>query len=380
VTVLSYKLYATCPNEITEILAGEIESIGGTEISTSYRVVYFTASEEVYYKAHLHLRLASRICRILKDIPAHSPRIIFDKTRRIRFHEYFSPDLPVTINVAASSKDSSIPGHLIGSKIREAISDSFKHHCDKSPNLSARDAKVSINAFFHDNRLMLSLDTALNSLHRRGFRVEGHPAPLKETVAASLLRICEYDGDTPLYDPMCGSGNIVVEGAQIATRKAALIDRGKGEFGFEHLKDFNSKLWISIKEEARNQQIPAKFKIYGSDIDASYVDIAKESALKAGIEKHVQFGVKDFFKTDKPSETGVLIANLPYGQRLEGSELSKEYFRSIGDHLKGNFKGWKCALLVPEDSLYKEIGLKPDKRMSLLNGKIKVKFLIFNIY
>ncbi len=222
---MEYPLYATCPDELTGLLAKEIVVLGGTAVRTAYRVVYFSGSKEVFYRVHLHSRLASRIYRILKEIPAHSPTIIFDKAKKIRFHELFSDRQAVSITVVAANEESSIPTHLIGSKLREAINDCFQHHLKITPNQSSWDAVIGITGYFHHKRLMVSVDTSLESLHRRGFRVEGHPAPLKETLAATLLAVCEYDGTTAFFDPMCGSGTIVLEAALIAVNRAPGILR-----------------------------------------------------------------------------------------------------------------------------------------------------------
>lgn len=194
---MDYKLFAPCPNEFTELLGKEIASIGGTNISTGYCVVYFDATEEVAYKAHLNLRLVGRLCRILKEIPAQSPRIIFDKARRIRYDNLFSSDLPLSINVSSGNAGSKVETHLIGSKLREAINDCFEHHMNVKPNQSSYKAPIGINGYYNKNRLLVSIDTSNESLHRRGYREEGHPAPLKETLAAACLAVCEYDGTSP---------------------------------------------------------------------------------------------------------------------------------------------------------------------------------------
>jgi 23S rRNA G2445 N2-methylase RlmL len=377
---LEYQHYATCPDELTGLLAKEIASIGGTGINIGYSVVYFSASKEVAYKVHLHSRLANRICRVLKEIPAQSPTIIFDKAKRIRFHEIFSHNQAVTINIFASNDESDIPNHLIGSKIREAINDCFQHYQKITPNQSSRDAVIGITGYLRNKRLMVSVDTSLESLHKRGYRVEGHPAPLKETLAAALLAACEYDGTTSFFDPMCGSGTIVVEAAQIAINRAPLIDRKKGGFGFEYLLDFDSKLWHSIQDHARAAERPAKAKIFASDIEPRFVEIAKKTVSNAQLKTVVHFETKDFFKTDKPDETGLLIANTPYGLRMTEKDFSKDFLRAIGDHLKNNFKGWRCGILAPTSSPLNEIGLKPQKKVSFLNGAVPVKLVIFDIY
>jgi len=377
---MEYQLYATCPDELTGLLANEIAFIGGTNVRTAYRVVYFNASQEVAYKVHLHSRLASRIYRVLKEIPAHSPTIIFDKAKKIRFHELFTAGQAVSINVVAAHDEGPIPTHLIGSKLREAINDCFQHHLNVMPNQSSRDAVIGITGYFHHKRLMVSIDTSLESLHRRGFRVEGHPAPLKETLAAALLAVCEYDGTTPFFDPMCGSGTIVVEAAQMAINRAPGLLRKKGGFGFEYLLDFDSGVWQAIREQARAAERPAPAGIFASDIDPLFVKNAEKTFKNARLETVVQLETRDFFLTEKPAERGLLIGNIPYGVRMTEKDVSAEFLRAVGDHLKNHFKGWRCGILAPTSSLLKGIGLKPQKQAPFLNGTVPVKLLVFDIY
>ncbi len=377
---MEYQLYATCPDEMTGLLAREITRIGGTQVRPAYRVVYFRASKEVAYKAHLHLRLANRICRVLKEIPAQSPTIIFDKARKIRFDRLFSDRQAVAVNVAASNDGSRIPNHLIGSKLREAINDCFQHHLNVTPNQSSRGAAVGISGFFHNSRLLVSVDTSFESLHRRGFRVEGHPAPLNETLAAALLAVCEYDGTASFFDPMCGSGTIVVEAAQMAINRAPLLHRKKGGFGFEYLHDFDAGLWQTVQDQARSAERPARAGIFASDMEPQFVEMARKAVTRARLEAVVRLETKDFFKTEKPAERGLLIANIPYGLRMTEKEVSPDFLRAIGDHLKNHFKGWRCGILAPASSPLKEIGLKPQKQASFLNATIPVRFLVFDIY
>ncbi|MCK5147962.1 hypothetical protein KAR48_14495 [bacterium] len=377
---MEYQLYATCPNELTDLLAREIVSIGGRDVRTDYRVVYFSASKEIAYKAHLSLRMASRICRILKEIPAQSPRIIFDKARKIRFHELFDATLPVAINVFAANDGGKISNDLIGSKLREAINDCFKYYLKKTPNRSSWNAPIGITGYYNHRRLLVSVDTSFESLHRRGFRVEGHPAPLKETLAAALLTVCEYDGTMPFYDPMCGSGTIAIEAAQIAINRAPLIHRQKGGFGLEYLHDFDPRLWQKIRKQLMADERNSKVRIFASDIQSQYVDISRQTVKNAKLVNMISIEKKDFFKTEKPAEHGLLIANIPYGLRLNDTQISKEYLRALGDKLKNSYKGWRCGILAPVSAPLKEVGLKPLRQVPFLNGTVPVKLLVFDIY
>jgi putative N6-adenine-specific DNA methylase len=248
------------------------------------------------------------------------------------------------------------------------------------PNQSSRDALVGIRGFQHHRRLMVSVDTSLESLHKRGVRVQGHPAPLKETLAAALLAVCEFDGRTNFYDPMCGSGTIAIEAAQIATHTAPLLHRAAGSFGFEHLLDFNAPLWKKLRDDAKAAKHAPVAGIFASDIDGGFVNIARQTAANAGVADSMQFEVKDFFKTTKPADRGTMIMNIPYGLRLVDQDVSPEFMAAIGDHFKTAYQGWRCAILAPNSSPFKMIGLKPNRQANFLNGMVPVKLLVFDIY
>lgn len=377
---IQHQHYATCPDDLTGLLAEEIASLGGAEVRTAYRTVYFVGSTELGYTINLHSRLANRVCRVLKTIPAHSPRILFDKARRLKFHELFSHDKAISIQVATSGGEDKLPGHLIGSKLREAINDCFSHHLGVEPNQSSRDAVVRIVGYYNRGRVMVSIDTSVESLHMRGYRAEGHPAPLKETLAAALLAVCEYDGTTDFFDPMCGSGTIAIEAAQIAINRAPNLLRRKGGFGLEHLHDFDPALWQQVRDQAIAATRPAPASLFASDIDSKFVKVARTAAANAKLGATIHFESKDFFKTTKPSESGLLIANIPYGVRMAEEDVSPEFLGAIGDHLKNNFAGWRCGILAPASAPLKAIGLKPNKQASFLNGTIPVKLVVFDIY
>jgi putative N6-adenine-specific DNA methylase len=360
------------------VLAEELKSNGGKNILITYKAVFFNASEADFYRCHLNLRTASRLFRVIKEIPAKTPTIIFDKAKRIRWDLLFKAEDHVKLTIMASGNNSGdVAGHLIGSKVREAITDCFIHH--KTPELSSFEAKIQIVGFLQNNRLMLSIDTSLHSLHKRAYRIEGHPAPLKETLAAALLRLCKYDGSTPFLDPMCGSGTIAIEAAMIAINKSPLIHRSKGEFGLEYLLDFNRKLWKDIQDQERAKQALPIAEIFARDIDPSFLELAQKTALKARVEKYMTFQQKDFFASTKPAPEGLLIVNLPYGLRLDDDAIDAEYLQKLGIHLKEHFQGWHCGILLPEKAPYKALGLKSNGQWMLLNGMIKVRFLSLEI-
>ncbi len=365
---------------MVDLLAAELAQLGCEEITPGYRVVFFTTDIEGFYRVHLWSRLASRFYLVLKEISANTATIIFDKAKRIQYHQYFTADTPIKIQINSAEADPKVPVHLMGSKLREAIADSFLHYTGKTATTQAYDAQLTLFGFYQKNKIMLSIDTSLKSHHKRAYRKEGHPAPLKETLAAALLQLCEYDGKTAFYDPMCGSGTIAIEAAQSAMHKAPLIHRKKGEFGFEHMAFFDNKIWKRVQDEARQSQHEPPAKIYASDIDRMFVSIAQESALAARVEKYIDFRQSDFFTTTKPEDSGLLICNLPYGLRLDEQLLTEEYLAEFGQHLKKNYQGWRCGILMPKAAPHKAIGMKARLRKELANGSVEVNFFIYDIF
>jgi putative N6-adenine-specific DNA methylase len=202
-------------------------------------------------------------------------------------------------------------------------------------------------------------------------------------MAAAMLLKLGYKGDVALYDPMCGSGTLAIEAASMALGKAALIHRKKGEFGFERLAFFNSKLWRDVQEDARDGKLDAlPAPIFASDISANYIEAARENALRARVEKYMTFFKTDFFESKPPVESGLLITNLPYGERIKGEFGGDDeaFFKAIGDKLKKDYAGWRAAILAAEESPWKFIGLKPSRKIKLLNGSIPVRLLVFDLY
>jgi putative N6-adenine-specific DNA methylase len=182
---------------------------------------------------------------------------------------------------------------------------------------------------------------------------------------------------------MCGSGTIAIEAAMIALKKAPQIHRPKGQFQFEWLRSFNKDLWRQVQDEVRAERAESPaHAIVASDISPTYVELAKRNALKARVEKHISFATGKFQDVEAPAESGILVANLPYGERLAKASRTEleALYKEIGNTLKQRFTGWRAALLAAEESPYKSIGLKTSRRIPLMNGSIPCKLLIFDLY
>lgn len=381
----SIQAIVTCPDETKEVLAAELRALGVSDIDVRYRAVACTVPDlETFYELHLKLRTASRIFRVVKEFAAHTEQMLGDQAKRIRWADWFLPERTFLVEGVPADRGPGVMGsNAISKTIRESLQAAFAQHTGKVPKVDLKDPKVIVVAFIQKGRCTLSLDTTGKTLHKRGYRTEGHPAPIKETLACAILDLAGYDGTQPLLDPMCGSGTIAIEAAYRGLHKAAHIHRKKGEFGFEWLKDFNNDIWRKVSDRVRGERLESlPAPIVASDISEKYVEMARENALRARVERDIQFKAGRIEDARPHAETGILIANLPYGARLAkgDDEGLGQLYAEIGDNLKKNFKGWRAALLVAEESPWKFIGLKPTRRIPLMNGSIKAKLLIYDMY
>lgn len=378
------QMIAICPEEIKDVLAQELADLGAKNIEQKFKAVHFDCDEKCFYLSHLKLRTASRLLRVIKDFAAKDERMLFDQARRINWAGVFEVDKTFMIEGVPGERGPGVmTSNTISKRVREALQSWFVDKKGAKPKVDLEEPDVELVAFVRAGRCILSVDTSGKSMHKRGYRSDRHPAPIKETMAAALLMKVGYDGSTPMYDPMCGSGTIAIEAASMALGKAALIHRKKGEFGFERLVFFNPKVWRSVQDECREEKrekLPAP--IFASDISANYLEAARENALRARVEKYMEFSKADFFDAKPPSKSGLLITNLPYGERIKGefSGDDESFFKAIGDKLKRDYTGWRAAILAAEESPWKFIGLKPSRKIKLLNGSIPVRLLVFDLY
>jgi putative N6-adenine-specific DNA methylase len=377
------QLIATCPEETKPALVLELESLGATALAPTYRAVAFEASEALFYELHLKLRTASRILRVIKEVPAKSPQMLHSQARRIRWHELFDARHGFVVeSLGADAEGGGMAPKQVITQVRESIRDVFRREGGRVPPVDTQEPKVCIVAHLSRGRCMLSFDTSGKSLHKRGYREPGHPAPLKETLAAAILILAGYDGTQPFLDPMCGSGTLAIEAAMIAVRKAPQIHRKKGEFFFEWLNGFDRALWRATQDRVRAEKLEAPLApVFASDIEPKYVAMARKSALDARVEKYIGFDVARFQDLAPPAPSGLIVTNLPYGDRIGGGEADvRQLYEEVGDTLKQKFSGWRAAILAADASPYRSIGLKPGRTIPLMNGSIPCRLLLFELY
>ncbi|MES2745377.1 MAG: THUMP domain-containing protein, partial [Bdellovibrionota bacterium] len=348
---------AICSEDAVAAVVKELETYGAENVKAGYKAVSFDADQETSYRLHLKLQTPSRLLQVIRRGSGSSIPVLTNQARKVKWNEFFRSDTTYLVEGVAGDRG---PGHPtatdISKAIRMGLEDFFRHKELDVPRVDLKEPKIKVVAHVHGGELTLSLDSTGKSMHKRGYRMENHPAPVKENMAAALLILAGYDGTQPFYDPMCGSGTIAIEASFMSLNKAALIHRRKGEFAFENFATFDHHLWRRVQEETRGAKRDEPLaRIFASDIESKYVDASRENALRARVEKHITFYQGSFFNLDAPASSGLLLSNLPYGERIGQSDETHliEFYKRVGDTLKQKYSGWKAALLVGADTPYK---------------------------
>ena len=264
----------------------ELSISGVKNITPGYMSVEFEVNEKQFYQAHLKLRTASQLHLVIKKVPANSMRIILNSQAKIKWEEIFSIKKTYRIDAVAGDRgDDFMSSNEISKTVRLALENRFMHKLEEVPKVSLKEPDVVIVAYLYKGKCTISVNTSGLTLHKRGYKNDNHPAPMKETLAASVLDLTGYTGEEAIYDPMCGSGTLVIEAAMKAVNKGANIHRKKGNFAFERLKMFNSELFRKIQDEVRAEKIEEPWApIFASDLNENFVDSAKDNALRARVD------------------------------------------------------------------------------------------------
>jgi putative N6-adenine-specific DNA methylase len=262
-------------------------------------------------------------------------------------------------------------------RIKDAVCDRFRAETGERPSVDTAEPNVRIHAFLSDREATLYLDTSGEPLYKRGFKYASVEAPLKENLAAGILMLAGWQPGTPLLDPMCGSGTFLLEAALMAHDIAPGLAR---KFGFPRLDNFDAALWQKLltEAEARKQPFVAQ-PIFGSDISQDQVERARQNLAAAGMHECVRLECADLLQRSPPAADGVLVANPPYGIRLEEQEWLAAFYPKLGDALKQRFAGWRCYFISADPQLPKLIGLKASRRTPLFNGALECRLLEYRI-
>ena len=373
-----FEMVAKTFQGLEEVLAEELRGIGAENVRPGRRMVAFEGDLSIMYKANLCCRTALRILKPFHAFEAHNPDELYDKVKEYDWSEVLTLDKTFSIDVTAYSEEFT-HSRYVTYRVKDAIADYFQDRFgrDKRPKVRLQDADAMINVHISGSEVTLSLDSSGESLHKRGYRVEQTEAPINEVLAAGIILKSGWRGDSPLVDPMCGSGTFLIEAALIA----ANINPGiyRNGFAFEHWKDFDAELFESIYNDDSAER-DVEYKIYGSDISPRAISIAQRNIRSAGVGRYIELEARPIAKWDEaPQPAGVLVTNPPYGERISAPDMEGLY-ETIGERLKHVFTGYHAWIIGYRDEYFKCIGLTPSQRIPMLNGSLECELREYVIF
>ena len=375
---MSDKFFVTCAKGLEELVAAELREIGVRGLKQERGGVAFSGELSDGYRACLWLRSASRVLRILAEFPCSSNDELYGGVRTIDWVKYLRPEM--TLAVDSVLRDSILThSGFVALKSKDAIVDSMRDHFGQRPNVDTKSPDLRVNVHLVKNRCSVSLDMAGEPLDRRGYRLDRNKAPLRENLAAACVAFSGWKGETPLYDPMCGSGTILLEGALIASRTAPGLLRER--FGFQAWPDHDPTIWSSMLKEARElrlRELPVK--LLGYDRSPGSIDMARQNAGRAGVDRLVTFTPAEFASFAPQQSPAMIIFNPPYGERMGEMEELIPLYRTMGDVLKQRCSGSTAFILCGNSELAKHVGLKATRRIPIWNGPIECRLLKYEMY
>lgn len=374
--------FATCPRGLEELLAEDLTACGGRYVARVPGGVAASGDLAFEYRVNLESRIATRLLRRVASADYRNEADIYQLAYSTAWQQFFSVDRSIRVYVTAiKSPLKSL--EFITLKVKDAVCDRFRAETSRRPSVNTKNPEVRIHVFLTDRNATLYLDTSGEPLYLRGHKLAKVGAPLKENLAAGILRLTGWQPGTPLLDPMCGSGTFLLEAVQIALDDAPGLSREPGGFGFEHHKAFNPTLWRSLQREAaeRRREISAQdgLQIFGSDMDADAVSRTRQNLAHAGLDGIVELKQADVLKCTAPAASGVMVANPPYGERLGSAEELAAFYPLLGNALKQHFAGWHCWFLSADTQLPKLIRLQTSRKTPLYNGALECRLYGFDM-
>jgi len=369
--------FATCPRGLEPLLAEDIAAQGVADLKAVPGGVHFAADWPACYAINLHSRIATRVLWRV----AHGKYAKEDDVYRLALDtpwpKWFNAERTLRVDVVAvKSPLKSL--EFITLRIKDAVCDRFRADKGARPNVDTREPDVRVHGFLTADECTLYIDTSGAPLYQRGLRQKTVEAPLKENLAAGILRLSGWQPGTPLLDPMCGSGTFLAEAAQMALNIAP--GAGGRSFGFQRLRNFRLEVWKDLLDAAQDAEKPVRHaQIWGSDISPVAVRAALANLDRAGLLPAVTLASGDILEIDAPAPSGVLVANPPYGERLSEQEELAAFYPQLGSALKRKFAGWNCYLLTADLRLPKLMRLTPSKKTPLFNGAIECRLFEFKM-
>ena len=383
--------FCPCPRGMEQALADELAEIAQTTGSATLKVhnqvpggVHCSGADADAYRINLHSRIASRVLLRIANRTYANENDIYDLVLEQPWEDWFSVDHTIRVDITAiKSPLTSLEFTTL--KIKDAVCDRFRDQFGRRPSVNTREPDMRIMGFLDQRNFTIYLDTSGEALFKRGWREETGDAPLRENLAAGLLRVAGWKPGMTLFDPMCGSGTILIEAAQMVQ---GIPPGARRRFAFEKFKNFNAKAWQEMKTAIKPNPLPETPTIFGSDISGDMVAMTRHNLRSAGILFEVPLKQIEAQQVQPPTnEPGLLVTNPPYGERigvrgdssLGDDELAKSFYADLSSTLKQRFAGWTVYLFTADLSLPKMLRLKESRKTPFFNGALECRLFRFDM-
>jgi putative N6-adenine-specific DNA methylase len=364
---------------LEQVLAKELIELGANNVQIERRAVSFTGDLRMLYTANFCLRTASRVLVPIATFKAKKTDDIYEQVKALNWAEYMTPKTTFQIDATVYS-DLFRHSQFITYRVKDAIVDYWMEHGGVRPSVQLTNPDIYLNIHIAGDSVTLSLDSSGESLHKRGYRVANTQAPINEALAAGMLLLAGWRGQGDFYDPMCGSGTLLIEAALIARNIAPGIYR-KG-FAFEKWANFDADLFEDIySDDSRERDF--KHKIYGSDAGFYAVQAATKNIESANLQRDIevkQIRVQELRLAERNTEGALVMINPPYGERLAQDKDVLRLYQDMGTTLKHQFNGATAWIISSNEDALKCIGLRPTKRIRLMNGELECLFNQYELF
>lgn len=382
----TFSMLAKTFKGLEEVLAQELIAIGANEVQLERRAVSFRGDKALLYRANLCLRTALRILVPIASFKVKDTDALYNQLKKINWSAYMQSSTTFAIDATVYS-ETFRNSRFVTYRVKDAIADYWLEKESQRPSVSTREPDLLINIHIGNEQVTVSLDSSGESLHRRGYRVATTEAPISEVLAAGMLLMAGWNGQSDLYDPMCGSGTFLIEAALIARNIAPGVFRSS--YAFEKWPDFDADLWSDIYNDDSNER-DFTHKIYGSDASFYAIQQAAKNIKAAGVQKDIELKqirieeIKSPYtlptEETKGGTSPLVMLNPPYGERLHSNKEMEDLYAAIGSTLKHQFAGATAWIISSNAAAMKCIGLKPSKKYHLLNGELDCQFNKYDLF
>lgn len=368
--------FATCPRGLEGVLGEELTALGAKEVRPVDGGTGFRGPYALNYRINLESRIASRVLWRVGQCRYRDENDVYATAQKIKWTQWFGPRQSIRVDTAAI-KSPLRSLDFVTLRVKDAVCDVLRAAEGDRPNVDTRQPDVRIHVFLTRDEAVFYLDTSGDALFKRGWRTATGDAPLRENLAAGILKLAGWTPEQPLLDPMCGSGTFLIEAALMATRRAPGLNR---KFGFEKLRNFDAQAWETLREQVAAQENKSiKSIIYGYDRSGDAIVDARRNVAALGLESRIELKQCSFEDSKPPLPAGILITNPPYGVRMEELDDLAAWYPTLGDILKQRYAGWTAYIFTADLRIAKLMRLQPSRRTPLFNGALECRLFKYEI-